>query len=241
MPKKRIILPKKFTEKTWKWMGEPEEFKDFIGMYCASYSQIEGFASYKKDWIKNYCFGIKEDPGMFANFGTAVGKLIETRGAEIDSFWLNDDTLDALADKFYPETCEYEKPIHVVIDVHGTPVLIYGFIDVYNPIEKPEICDIKTGSAEKKAKYYASSEYMQTRLYAHALALQGIEVGRCYVHLFDRRGNGTSAHPIRLTGIENFIETPYVKEEVEQWIDNKVIPTLVEISDFYQTYKKIFK
>jgi hypothetical protein len=239
MATKKITLPKRYTENTWEWMGKPEEFKDFIGMYCVSYSQINGFTNYKKDWIKNYCFGIKEDPGMFANFGIAVGRLFETGGEDVNTDWLKEDTLDALADKLYPKDCEYEKPVYIVIDLDGVKVLIYGFIDVYSEKES-YVCDIKTGSIASKTEFYESEDYMQTRLYAYALDKKGVEVKRCFVHLLDRKGNGSTKHPLRLTGEEKIIDTPYTKEVVENWLEDYAKPVLRDVSYFYQTYTKIF-
>lgn len=236
---KGLEIPRTFSESAWIRCGSKEEWRQHIGKPSVSYSMINSFESYNKEWIKRYCFGIQEDIGIFAKFGTAVGEAVETCGGKIDTEWLDEDTQDHLAKVYYGDEYQYERPILFIIEVNGVEVVMYGFIDVYG--DSPDIvCDIKTGSIKNKTAFYAGEEYMQTKLYSYSLDLEGINVTDTYVLLLDRKGNGRKGHPLRLTGESLKIPTPYVRGEVEDYIENKMKKTILNISDFYKTYKKIF-
>jgi hypothetical protein len=237
----KLLLPKTFTESTWQWMGKPEEFKQFIGMPCISYSQIESFKNYYYGFIKSYLLGIRKST-IWIDFGSEVGKMFEHSGnVDMSDFKVvPEDTLDILKPYFFDNTHEFEKPIYFTVDVEGEEVLFYGFIDVYK--ENKRLIDIKTANPSKfNQKFGKKSGYMQTKLYCYGLDNMGIyvpkEVG---VFAIPRKGNNDRWGPIRVEGEPKYIETPYKREEVEEYIEYDIIPTIMKISNINKIYKTYF-
>lgn len=244
--KDKITLPRQFTEEVWERCGSRRDLKKYIGNPATSYSQLTSFTDYTDDFVLSYLWRLdRDDDKVFANFGNAVGTAFEKQGKGVDTDWLDEDTLDYLSKMYYiGEQYTFEKPIVIPIEVEGTIVILYGFIDVHEQLEDSvKIIDIKTGSLEKRESFYSGDGYWQTRLYAYAEDLIGNEVSFCGVLLLDRKGNskkGEGKHPLRLTGGSKIIPTPYVKAEVENYIEEKIKPNIKEISDYYKKFQDLF-
>ena len=100
---------------------------------------------------------------------------------------------------------------------------MYGFVDRLLGVGSKivDLVDFKTGSIEKKAKEYASKDYKQTGLYSYALEEEGFTINTSSVVLFDRKGNTLeqgNKNVLRLTGDIQYIPTPYVREEMEEFL-----------------------
>lgn len=235
----KIILPKKFIDRS------PDgKYKHLNGKNKISYSQWTSWKSiqYRPSYIKQYIVGIPLDCGIFAQAGTDFGSLVEWKGmGEINEKpickVLNQiDTEKIVNNLNYPENSIYED--YVVLDMGD--FVIEGYADRIIYDNKNIIVeDFKTGSLDSRKKY-ESDEYMQTNLYSYIKETEGYIVNDCKVLLFERKGNGSAKSPMRLTGEQLHIPTPYCREKTEIWLED-VKKTVIEISDYYQKYLKLFK
>lgn len=229
-----MILPK-----TYK--ATLEKYEKYNGMPKLSYSQYTSWKDplYKKDYMLGYFFDIKQDSNVWADFGSDVGSFIEhySKGLPYKPTILSQDDLSILKKLEYPDNSEYEDEIVVNMG----DFVIQGFIDrsTFNK-NKVSIYDYKTGNIDKKANYYASSDYGQTTLYSHQKILEGYDLEYSGVILLGRKGNGREGHPIRLSGDIKHIETPYSKERANELLNN-IRKVANEISDYYKVFQKINK
>ena len=102
-----------------------------------------------------------------------------------------------------------------------------------------KIVDYKTGSIAKKSSFYSSKDYKQTGVYAYAKDIEGYSVVDCGVIMLDRAGNNSPKSPIRLTGKVEYIETPYNKKEIENFLNKDVRKIAKEISNYYSKYLEL--
>lgn len=231
-----LILPRIFEDKS------PDgKYKHLNGAPKISYSQINSWVDplYHADYLKNYFLKISLPSGIFAEFGSACGEYIESKGVGTvpNTDRLCDTDVEILGGIEYPENSIYEDLI--VIDMGE--FVIEGYADrcIYLPENELIVEDFKTGSIAKKGGFYASQDYMQTKLYAFEKENLGYKIKDCKVLMLDRAGNGSEKHPIRLTGKTQYIPTPYNRKEVEKYL-KKIKFVAKDISDCYQTYLKIF-
>lgn len=238
-----LILPTIFKNK-----GEKPEYDKYIGMPKLSYSQIQSWCNpdYKKDYFRTYFLNIPSEGSIFTEFGSACGTFIESIGKKDPECHqkyealLSDFDRDVItANLKFPKNSVYEDYICLNVD---DEFVIEGFADrvVYLPKNRIVVQDFKTGSIKNKSVEYGSNDYNQTRLYAYAKELEGYEVGKCEVILFDRKGNGSDKHPLRLTGDINIIPNEYNMELVNNFL-NKARKVAKEISDTYQRYQRLLK
>ena len=242
MAKSKLILPRVFDNNAGKGHSENDKY---LGLPKISYSQLGSWRDpkYRKDYFKNYFAGISLPQGVFAEYGTACGKFMESFGETRDITkaeilpMLSSSDIEILKQIEYPEDSIYEE--HIVIYREDLGYIIEGFADriIY---EGNDIIveDFKTGNLTDKADFYASDDYMQTRLYAYRKIQQGYNLKDCRVLMLGRKGNGSEKHPMRLSGETKYIPTPYDEKKVEEFLKG-VDETVKEISEYYQTYLKL--
>jgi hypothetical protein len=95
MPKNKLLLPRVYSDP----YGNYPEHK---GKFYISYSQYTSWNGINPDMkdtskeaIRNYVFGLREDAGPYAKFGSQVGEFIETGGVQVGDM-LGEDDLDYL-------------------------------------------------------------------------------------------------------------------------------------------------
>lgn len=214
-----------------------EKYEKYRGLPKLSYSQITSYKDplYKNQYILGYMFGIRDEGNVWATYGSHCGDYISSNGKDRGDM-LSDADCEILdnSPKFVNPTYEDE----ICID-RGT-YCIQGFSDIESTPSpgKVIIVDNKTGAEKTKVAFYGGPEYMQTKMYAYHREQEGFEIEDCYVLLYARLGNGYKSHPIRLSGNIIPIPTPYVKEEVEIFLE-KVDVIAKEISDMYKVFLKV--
>lgn len=224
-----------------------ERYQHLVGKPALSYSQIQSWLdpTYKAGYIKQYICGIKdiEDNKMFAEFGSACGTYLE--GLYNKDMSCHDEYRHLLSDfdrgvldkvETYPNSV-YED--YLVIDRGDYVIQGYADRTIYKD-DTVIVEDFKTGSIDKKHDYYRGDEYIQTDLYAYILEQKGYKIEDCRVTLFDRKGNGTEKHPIRLTGEFITINRGYNKKLAEKFL-KQADKVAKEISDFNTIYQKLLK
>lgn len=237
MKANKIELPKKY-------LNELGNYPQHLGKEKISYSQLGSFKDYKLGYLRDYVLGVgTDDSGIFALYGGFCGKYFEdgTR-----SEYLTDSDIEVInrIPKF--ESSKYESEIVIDLEPFGLKdCVLQGFSDhEYEEIKKLFIDDLKTGnSTNMQSKYGDMTKYYQTRLYAYQRENEGFEIGSCKVYHLGRKGNnliGGDKNVLRLSGELDIIETPYKREDVEDYLRNSVVPICKEISEYYKIYSKIF-
>lgn len=212
-----------------------------------SYSQIGSFKDYKPQYIQSYFLGNKSESGMFAFFGNLVGTYFSD-GEKNENLSVSDmETIDKLIKH---NTSKYESELVIDLEPFGLKdCVLQGFsdheyINIDNNSSKLYIEDLKTGACKSMMEKYGDMQkYYQTRMYAYQREKEGFEIGGCRVNHLDRKGNNLTIgdkNCLRLTGQIDYIETPYVKEDVENYLKNTVVPVCIEISEYYNCYLKYF-
>lgn len=242
MAKSKIVLPRVFDNDEGK--GNPEN-DVYLGLPKISYSQLGSWKDlkYRKDYFKKYFAGMSLPSGVFAEYGTACGKFMESFGQTKDETksvrlpMLSNFDVEVLKQIEYPDNSVYEE--HIVIHREDLGYVIEGFADRIIYEENNIIVeDFKTGNLDNKVDFYASDDYMQTRLYAYRKIQQGYNLKDCRVLMLGRKGNGSPNHPMRLSGETKYIPTPYDEAKVEEFLKG-IDETIKEISEYYQTYLKL--
>lgn len=232
-----IKLPKTY-------LNEGGNYPQHLGKQKISYSQLNSFKDYKLGYLRDYILGVgTEDSGIFALYGGFCGKYFED-GTK-DMYLTNSDT--EIIDKIPKySTSRYESEIVIDLELFGLKdCVLQGFSDhEYELLDKLYIDDLKTGnSANMQTKYGDMSKYFQTRLYAYQRELEGFTIGRCQVIHLGRKGNNLISgdkNVLRLSGEIDLIETPYRKEDVEDYLKGIVVPACIEIAEYFSTYNKFF-
>ena len=211
--------------------------KDKDGNYYISYSQITKWKKSKRDYIRNYFFGEKEDNKalqVYGDFGHKVGESYENNDF---SAWEKDEAefLQTL-----PHLDEFEREIK--LQMKGYYVL--GFIDT-NSKEKDgyvkELADYKTGEIAKRKSDYESDEYLQVDIYAAALHQEyGKYPDKGSVVLIGRSGNAFAGDDLNLTKEAAIIGRPISAKRCEEVLVG-VHKIAEEISAYYQIYLKLNK
>ena len=141
------------------------------------------------------------------------------------------------------ENSKYESEIVIDLEPFGLKdCVLQGFSDhEYKIKDALYIDDLKTGNADNKdSKYGDTDKYYQTRLYAYQRENEGHIIGRCQVIHLGRKGNNfilNDKNQLRLTGRIDYIETPYIRSEVEKYLKEEVVSIAKDISAHYKVYK----
>ena len=234
----KIELPKKY-------LNEGGNYPQHLGKEKISYSQLGSFKEYKLGYLKDYVLGLgTEDSGIFALYGGFCGKYFEdgTRSA-----YLTDSDIEILNKIPKFRASKFESEIVIDLEPFGLKdCVLQGFSDheYYEEDKKLFIDDLKTGnSANMKTKYGDMNKYFQTRLYAYQRENEGFEIGGCRVYHLGRKGNNLiigDKNVLRLSGELDIIETPYKREDIEKYLKEDVVPTCIEISEYWKIFNKIF-
>lgn len=232
-----IELPKKY-------LNELGNYPQHLGKEKISYSQLGSFKDYKLGYLKDYVLGLGiEDSGVFALYGGFCGKYFEdgTR-----STYLTDSDIETINKIPKYVTSKFESEIVIDLEPFGLKnCVLQGFSDhEYEVNKKLFIDDLKTGnSANMEAKYGDMNKYFQTRLYAYQRENEGFKIGGCKVYHLGRKGNNLvvgDKNVLRLSGELDIIETPYIREDVEGYLKNIVVPTCIEISEYWRVHENNF-
>jgi len=230
--KNDTVLPKKYEI----YDTTPKKYYKYEGREKISYSQYNSFKDplYKNDYIIQYFLGVRLESGIYAEFGSSCGNFFED-GVTIDSNWLSESDVEILKKVPRPEGARYESEI--VIDCGD--LVLQGFSDQEVDSESGlHILDMKTGNTDSKIAFYGSDEYQQTTLYSYCREQEGHKIGYSGVILLGRKGNGYKGHPLRLSGVIEYIPTPYTRERAEKALE-KVKKVAEEISDLYKVFLKV--
>lgn len=235
-----LELPRKFIDRS-----KDGRYKHLEGKAKLSYSQISSWKSplYKSGYVKQYMLGVKLPSGIYADYGSACGTYIESLATGDKSchteyqHLLSESDRKVLEALEYPNDSVYEDL--VVLDLGE--FCLEGYIDraTHFPEKIAHIVDYKTGSIAKKKSEYQSEDYKQTNVYAYFKEKEGYTIEECGVWMLDRAGNNSAKSPIRLTGLTEYIPTPYSREKTEEYLDKDVRKIAHEISDYYKKFKKL--
>ena len=232
-----INLPSILTESSW-FYKEPkyqEQLKPFLGKPYISYSTVESWEEYREDFIKEKLVGLPQPFGIYKEFGSYLGTAFENGNFDHENpfGFIGQENLDL--SKYRTDDAEYEKLI--IID-RGEYIII-GFIDKFERLEdgSVHVQDLKSGGAKKEEKY-ASDEYTQVPLYAHALEQLGEKIGKTDV-LFVRRESSHYKPPLKISKEQFYIPISYTKEKVDKSL-KKVDRVVKEISEIKSVYDKFF-
>lgn len=233
----KIILPKIYENE----LGNYPQHK---GKQKISYSQLNSFKDYKEQYIQGYFLGNSSESGMFAFFGNLVGTYFSD-GEKNENLSVSDmETIDKLVKH---ESSKYESEIVIDLEPFGLKdCVLQGFSDhEYDDDVFRYIEDLKTGASKSmQEKYGDMKKYYQTRMYVYQRENEGFKIGGCQVNHLDRKGNNLQIgdkNCLRLTGQIDYIDTPYKREDVEDYLKNSVVPVCIEIAEYYSVYQKYFK
>ena len=237
MKLEQIILPKLYEDE----LGNYPQHK---GKQKISYSQLNSFKDYKEGYIQNYFLKRQSESGMFAFFGSLTGDYF-SEGKKDDNLSVADmKVIDTLV-KY--QSSKYESEIAIDLEPFGLKAtILQGFSDhEYDKDGVRWVEDLKTGASKAMwEKYGDMNKYFQTRMYAYQRELEGFTIGGCQVNHLDRKGNNLQIgdkNCLRLTGQIDYIDTPYKKEDVEEYLRTSVVETCKEISQYFKVYNNVFK
>jgi hypothetical protein len=227
------------------YLNEGGKYPQHLGKPKVSYSQLGSFKDYKMGYLRDYLLGMRsDDDGIFASYGKYIGEYLSDG---IRHEYLDDDDVKVLDGLEKHEGATFESEI--VID-RGTYV-IQGFSDKEFKINNLLfIDDFKTGNSDDMLKKYGDlKKYYQTRLYAYQRENEGFEIGGCRVVHLGRKGNALERGKVhektknrldlRLSGQVNEIETPYIRQDIEDYL-KEVDNIVLEIAEYYRVYNNIF-
>ena len=249
MAKKKIKLPKKYSEFLWKKGGKIPEHKKFIGKPCVSWSQIEGFNSKtgfntgllgKYEYIQKYFLGYKFPDMGWGTFGTqAEDYITERKGKEN----FDEQELETL-NKIEP-LGTYQEEILIYIKELDTVVL--GYLDDSTPPKGKiikKLRDYKTKSENSKKDLHKPNKH-QIEIYILGLRQKGFEVKDAEYCIIERLGGFEcmqgGGREVLKVGKRVWYE-PYNWDEKRLKETEKLMKnTIISISELYKTYEKIFK
>lgn len=229
----QLILPSRITEDSWFYKEHEELCKPHLGKYYISYSSVTAWDEYREDFIKEKFAKIQLPDKLYANMGKYLGEAVETGKFGENPYGFTGQENFKLIER--PKKAVYEKMI--LIDM-GEYIFL-GFIDIFVELKDKSVWvrDLKSGGKGKE-KYYASKEYVQVILYAHALELEGYKIGKTDVWFVRRTGSHIKP-PLNISDEQFEIPLEYNEERVKFALE-KVERNARELSDCYQTYLKLF-
>ena len=232
----KITLPKIYENE----LGNYPQHK---GKQKISYSQLNSFKDYKEQYIQGYFLGLPSESGMFAFFGSLVGTYFENGEKNENLSTFDMQTIDKLVKH---SSSQFEAEVVIDLEPFGLKdCVLQGFSDMeYDDSDLRFIEDLKTGASKSmQEKYGDMKKYYQTRLYAYQRENEGFKIGGCRVNHLDRKGNNLQIgdkNCLKLTGQIDYIETLYRREDVEKYLREVVVPTCIDISEYYSVYNKYF-
>ncbi len=202
---------------------------DKHGKPYLSYSQINSFLYNKKDYIKSYFFNEPIQFTAYIDFGSKVGKALETN----DFSDFSEEEQQTL--KRVPRLDEFEKEIRVDFG----EFYLKGFIDT-NSSDLTHFMDYKTGAA-KKVTEYQKDDYIQPHIYALGIEQEtGILPKKADIILIERYGNAFKGEP--LTVGKEILPVPIdISRERIEYARELVIKTAKEIEHYYKIFLKLNK
>lgn len=244
--KKQLILPTVITEDSDIYKNNPEVAQEYLGRPYLSYSSVTQWQEYKDDFVKGKLGGIRSAESVYLKFGNYVGSYLEHFGnppkkATSSTMFAGEENLQLIYNNVITPHEHRSKLYteHFIIKDLGSFVVV-GYIDFMAVPDdnRVTILDLKTGGkgAEKK---YSKKEYIQTTLYASAIAEHGYDIEYSGVYFVRREGSHFNP-PLRLGSEQFYIETPFNKTR-EKYALNTVTKVAKEIEALYKTYKKVFE
>lgn len=151
--------------------------KDKNGKSYLSYSAINSYLKDRNQFVKTYILKEPFEGNAYTNFGSRVGKAIETN----DFSLFKKSEIKIL--NSVKRLDEFERKVFLDFD----SFYMIGFIDS-NTFDLTKITDYKTGGTGKHIQYY-SSDYVQMCYYALAIKQEtGIKVKEATVQFVHRGG-----------------------------------------------------
>lgn len=212
------------------------------GKYYTSYSQIndwnsaKGFSTGlkgKQEFILKYFAGINfPDTAGFAQFGN-----------EVENYILNREDSDKFTDEEKETLDKIQK-----LDLHQHEIMIpfegfyvKGFIDDMSN-DYTWIRDYKTASLNSSKKYY-EDDYKQLDFYALGIrAATGVLPSKLEVCAIERLGNGfRGGRDVMSVGKEIWYIDRKTDEARLKELEEYIVKTVHEISDYYKVYKQLNK
>ena len=160
---------------------------DKQGKFYLSYSQYTKWLDNKRNYIRRYFFGEKDEGNAYFDFGHKVGEALEN-----NDFSAFETEQEVELMKSIPRYDEFEREIKLQMD----GFYVIGYIDTNNVESKgkkkglvTKMADYKTGEMKQEA-VYKSKDYKQLHIYAEALRQeQGCLPEQIDVFLIERLGN----------------------------------------------------
>lgn len=202
---------------------------DKEGKPYLSYSQISSFLKNKKEYIKSYFFNEPIQFTAYIDFGSKVGKALETN--DFSEFEKNEQEVL----KKVPRFDEFEKEIRVDFG----EFYLKGFIDT-NKKNLTYFADYKTGGVNKVDEY-KKEDYLQPLIYAEGIRqATGKLPKKAEVILIERLGNAFKGEPL-VVGKE-IIHIPIdISEERIAYAKQLIEKTAKEIEHYYKVFLKLNK
>lgn len=215
--------------------------KDKEGKQYISYSQVSSWHDSKgfntglpgnQEYIRKYFLGERFPSGPFADFGKQVEAFITERSS---SEFFTKEELEVL--------CNI-KPLGVFqheFKLQFEEFYVTGFIDDTTS-DFTHIRDYKTASLAS-AKKYSGPEYEQLDLYALAIQQQEGKVpSKLEVCIIERLGNGfRGGRDVLKVGENVWYVDRQTSAERLNILENKIITTAQEISDYYEVFLNLNK
>lgn len=212
---------------------------DDNNIFYLSYSQISTWKKNKRDYIRQYFFGEKDNKDIlkpYGDFGNKVGEALENN----DFSEFNEE--EQLLMKSIPRYDEFEREIKLQMD----GFYIKGYIDTntssHTSKDKKKIelvnkiADYKTGEIEKRRPEYESDEYLQIPIYAAAIEQEtGHLPSEAYVFLIERNGNAFKGEKLTLGNKYVTITKDISKKRIDLVL-KEIQQIAEEISDYYKVF-----
>lgn len=200
--------------------------KDKYGVNRLSYSQISLFKKDKESFYKRYVLGEKFNGNEYTDFGSRVGKALETN--DFSNFdYIEQETLKKIT-----RLDEFERPIFL----RYTDFYVVGYVDTNN-YDLSEIIDYKTGGKMKEFQYM-EDEYNQLQIYALGIKQEtGFAPKKASVEFIRRRGNLYKGQRLMVDDEEPIKIDVDLSNNKLQSVYMDVFRTANEISEFYKLNK----
>lgn len=212
----------------------PKEFVSYSQIKL--WNDIKGYNTGllgKQEYIQRYFLNYKwEDKGGFAQFGKEVEEYLTNRNFE-ESFDKDEkevlNSVECLG--------VFQKEIKIKYD----GFTLIGYIDDCTEDFK-HLRDIKTASESSSKKYY-EDDYQQLDIYALGIEHEfGYLPEKLEVCVIEREGNGFRGGRSVMKVGKNvwYIDKKIDKKRLKK-IDNYIISSVKEISEYYKTFLKLNK
>lgn len=210
---------------------------DEEGVPYLSYSQINKWNKKRRDYIRQYFLGEKEDnEGLqkYGDFGHKVGEAFENN----DYSEFEPDEIKFL--KTVPKYDEFEREVKLKMD----GFYLKGMVDTNTKPKRfiKKIADYKTGDVTQKGSSqvdYSSDDYKQLEIYCAALRQEfGIAPEQATVYLIGRVGNAFNGEELKLTKELLPIEREITEEKLDS-VEKEIQETAEEISEYYKLFLKL--